>query len=210
MSISQIKAKALEQLEGKKKDAAITLLVYIIITAVISGITTNLFPGETIRIGDYLIKRASYAASIIQTLVSIFLSLGLTSYFLKIARGESPDVMELFSKGNIYLRVVGTSILVGVAVFFGTLALIIPGIILAFAYSMVELIYMDNPDIGITDVMTKSREMMKGHKFDLFVLGLSFIGWAILGIFTLGLLYFWLIPYMGVSTAIFYDDIKDN
>ena len=60
------------------------------------------------------------------------------------------------------------------------------------------------------DVLKKSKEMMSGHKWDFFVLGLSFIGWAILGIFTFGLLYFWLYPYMQVSFANFYNSIKDE
>ena len=50
--------------------------------------------------------------------------------------------------------------------------------------------------------------MMQGHKMDLFVLSLSFIGWMILGVFTFGILYIWLVPYMSVTLANFYNDIK--
>ena len=51
---------------------------------------------------------------------------------------------------------------------------------------------------------------MKGHKWEYFVLGLSFLGWMILGVFTLGILYFWLIPYMQVTCANFYESIKGD
>ena len=50
--------------------------------------------------------------------------------------------------------------------------------------------------------------MMKGHKFDLFFLMLSFIGWIILGAFTLGIAYMWLAPYMSATLAAFYQDVK--
>ena len=58
--------------------------------------------------------------------------------------------------------------------------------------------------------MKKSREMMKGHKWQYFCLCFSFIGWFLLTPFTLGILLFWLIPYIGVTTALFYDGIKDG
>ena len=98
----------------------------------------------------------------------------------------------------------------GLAIAFGLIWIIIPGIILALGYSMMSYIYIDNPEIGILDVLKKSREMMKGHKWQYFCLGFSFIGWIILGILTFGILLFWLLPYMSVTRAIFYDSIKEG
>ena len=57
---------------------------------------------------------------------------------MKIARGEEPELTELFSKGNIVLKAFVTSILTGLVVLAGTIAFIIPGIILAFGYSMIN------------------------------------------------------------------------
>ena len=209
MTSSELKLKAREQLNGKKMNAAITLLVYGLIVVVVNAIATRIFPGQTTMIADGVyVTQTSWIASLIQTFVTVFLSLGLTSYFLKIARGEETDIKELFSKGNIWLKAFVTTILTGLAIGFGMILLIVPGIILLFGYSMINFIYIDNPEIGIVDVMKKSREMMKGHKWQFFCLGFSFIGWMILGAFTLGILYFWLIPYMGVSQANFYDSIK--
>ena len=208
MTNSELKLKAREQLNGKKMNAALMLLVFFIIEGILGAIAEALFPGKTAIINGMQVKQTSAVASIIQSAVGIFLGLGMTSYFMKIARGEDADIMELFSKGNLFIKAFITAILTGLAVFGGMILLIVPGIILAFGYSMITYLYIDNPEIGIIDVMKKSREIMKGHKWQYFCLGLSFIGWMILGVFTIGILYFWLLPYMAVSQANFYESIK--
>jgi uncharacterized membrane protein len=63
----------------------------------------------------------------------------------------------------------------------------------------------DNPTMGITEAMQKSHEMMKGHRGDYFLFNLSFIGWAFLCIFTLGLGFLILAPYVSTSNAIYYN-----
>ena len=90
------------------------------------------------------------------------------------------------------------------------LLLIVPAIIAAFSYSMVFYILADNPDISPTNALKKSKEMMMGYKWKIFFLGLSFLGWALLAILTLGIGLLWLMPYIQVSTINFYEDIKDN
>ena len=99
------------------------------------------------------------------------------------------------------------SLLVGIFVTLWSLLLIIPGIIAALGYSQVYLVKLDNPEMGDFDAIKKSKELMKGHKWEFFLLGLSFIGWMILGIFTLGILYLWLIPYMSVTMCNFYNEL---
>ena len=97
-----------------------------------------------------------------------------------------------------------TSIFVGL----WTLLFIIPGIIKSFAYAMTPYILVDYPDLSPNQAINLSIKMMKGHKFDLFWLGLSFIGWGILSILTLGIGLFWLIPYVQTAMAAFYVDVK--
>ena len=194
-------------------NAAITVLVTIIISGIISKVANELFPGKTVtyqELGDLTITTTSTIASLITSFVGIFLGLGLTSYYMKIARGEDVELTEIFSKGNLFLKAVLSSMLAGIVVFFGTLVLIIPGIILALGYAMISYLYIDNPEIGVVDVLKKSRTMMKGHKWEYFCLNLSFLGWMILGIFTFGILYFWLIPYIGVTQVNFYESIKED
>lgn len=89
-----------------------------------------------------------------------------------------------------------------------TLLLIIPGIIKAFAYALTPYILVDKPELSPNQAIDLSVKMMKGHKFDLFWLYLSFIGWILLSIVTLGIGIFWLMPYMTATMGAFYEDVK--
>ena len=100
--------------------------------------------------------------------------------------------------------------------FFWTLLFIIPGIIKSYSYSQTYFIYKDclasgrNEDMNYLDYVTESRKLMKGHKFELFVLQLSFLGWAILSVLTLGIGFIWLIPYINGVMAEFYNDLAGD
>ena len=93
-------------------------------------------------------------------------------------------------------------------IFLWNLLFIIPGIVKSFSYSMTPFILEEHPELGANEAIDHSRAMMKGHKFDLFWLILSFIGWGFLCLFTFGIGYLWLIPYMNTSISAFYEDVK--
>ncbi|HDX9638909.1 TPA: DUF975 family protein [Bacillus mobilis] len=76
--------------------------------------------------------------------------------------------------------------------------------ILYFSYSMTYYVMVEKPEYSVSQAMKESKHLMKGHKLDLFLLWLSFIGWAILAILTLGIGFLWLSPYMSTTTAHFY------
>ena len=86
--------------------------------------------------------------------------------------------------------------------------LMIGAIILGLAYGMVPFIIRDYKELGVRDVLRMSRMMMRGHKWQLFVLELTLIGWALLCILSLGIGLLWLQPYMATSYAHFYEDVK--
>ena len=86
--------------------------------------------------------------------------------------------------------------------------LIIPGIIKAFAYALTPYLLQDRPDLTPLQCIKLSNDMMKGHKFDLFYLYLSFIGWYFLALLTLGIGFLWLVPYVSGAVASFYQDVK--
>lgn len=100
--------------------------------------------------------------------------------------------------------------LVGFFTSLWSLLLIVPGIIKFYAYAMTPYILIDNPELSANQAINLSCKMMKGHKFDLFFLQLSFIGWGILSVFTGGIGLLWLMPYMMSAQAVFYQDIKQN
>ena len=89
-----------------------------------------------------------------------------------------------------------------------SLLLIIPGFIKYYAYALTPYILIDNPELSANQAINLSQEMMKGHKFDMFILHLSFIGWIFLSIFTFGIGLLWLLPYMMTAQAAFYQDVK--
>ena len=107
-----------------------------------------------------------------------------------------------------YLHKVAGMFLMYLKVYLWALLLIIPGIIMIFAYAMAPYILEEHPEISAWEASTRSREMMKGHKFDLFYLYLSFIGWFLLALLTLGIGGLWLAPYMEGAKAAFYNDLK--
>lgn len=118
------------------------------------------------------------------------------------------DIVEPYMSLHMFLKTIAVSFVMGILLLLWTLLLIIPGIIKSFSYAMVPYILKDNPDIGIIDAITKSRQIMDGNKWRLFKLFLSFIGWGILIILTFGLAVFWVGPYIDVAKACFYNEVS--
>lgn len=98
--------------------------------------------------------------------------------------------------------------LVGFFTSLWSLLLIVPGFIKYYAYAMTPYILIDNPELSANQAINLSIKMMKGHKLDLFILHLSFIGWIFLGIVTFGVGLLWVMPYMMTAQAAFYEDVK--
>ena len=92
--------------------------------------------------------------------------------------------------------------------FFEIFLKIIPGIILGLGFTLVPYILIDSPQLGVGDTLKLSWEKMRGHKMDYFILQLSFIGWILLSILTLGIVgILFAFPYMSQAEAIFCDRV---
>lgn len=122
--------------------------------------------------------------------------------------GEEMQIGWMFDgyKKNIWI----TMILQQIYVFLWTLLFIIPGIVKTYSYAMVPYLLKDNPELLPEEAINKSMEMMCGKKMQLFLLDLSFIGWAILCIFTFGIGYFFLAPYVYTARAAFYENVREQ
>lgn len=138
------------------------------------------------------------------------ISYGFQVLFLKRLRGEELNIGSLFDGFNDYGRILGTVLLKAVYTFLWSLLLVIPGVIKIYSYAMTSYILFDEPELRNNAAIEKSMAMMAGHKMKLFMLDLSFIGWGLLCIFTFGIGFFWLQPYMTTARAAFYEDIKSN
>ena len=143
-------------------------------------------------------------------LVFLPLNLGYTYAANRLyVEGDGRMIGNLFRDGfGSWGRNVWGLILVGLFTFLWSLLLIVPGIVKFYAYAMTPYILIDYPELSTNQAINLSKRMMKGHKFDLFFLQLSFIGWIFLSIFTLGIGLLWVIPYMTASQAAFYQDIR--
>ena len=91
---------------------------------------------------------------------------------------------------------------------FFTILLIIPGIVTMYAYAMVPYILEEKKDYTVGKAMKMSRKIMRGHKWELFCLRFSFLGWYILSLLTFGLALFYVLPYMNTAEAVFYNEIS--
>jgi uncharacterized membrane protein len=135
------------------------------------------------------------------------LSIGQCKFFINLANKSNPKFSDLWYGFNNILKAIGVALLVGIIVFLGSLLFVIPGIIFAYRYSQVYYIMAENPDISVLDCLRESARIMKGHKMELFKLELSFIGWHLLSIATLGIGYVFLRPYIISARVAFYREL---
>ena len=203
MNRVELKEKAKASLNGKYGDAILMMIVYFLMEIVLTFILG--FTGGLLSLSE---NAVSLLSSIFSIIFSGLFGFGMISYYLKVSRNEEVTYKELFSKFDLCLPYILISLTTGAFIFLWSLLFIIPGIIASISYTLVYMIKLDNPEMSTMEVISKSKEMMKGHKIDYVVLVLSFLGWSILGIFTLGILYLWLIPYMSVTFANFYNSLK--
>ena len=138
------------------------------------------------------------------------MAVGICIFTLSLSRDENSRLEQIFEGFKNYGTVLGAYLLMVVFIFLWALLLIIPGIIAAIAYSQTFYILAEDDTIGSMDALRKSKEMMNGYKWKYFCLGLRFIGWALLCVLTLGIGFLWLSPYIQVSYAKFYEDLKTN
>lgn len=133
-----------------------------------------------------------------------------TLIFLNFIRGARQHLLKLsFSHMRNYKRAVGVTFMINLYTFLWSLLLFVPGIIKFFAYSMTYYISLDHPEYTIDECIETSRKMMYGHKWELFVLYLSFAGWILIGIVTLGIGFIWILPYMETTVAHYYEYLND-
>lgn len=135
-------------------------------------------------------------------------SLATTCIYLNLAKGVVPQFKDAFGKFNEFWGAFKVIFLQGLFVSLWSLLFVIPGIVKSFSYAMALYIYAENPGMGACECITRSRAMMKGHKMELFVLGLSFFGWILLSMITFGIALIWVAPYMQATMVNFYNKIK--
>ena len=148
--------------------------------------------------------------SLLHLLVFNPLEAGCRGFFTR--NSETPaEVSEIKAGFHPYGRTVGAMFLRDLFICLWSLLFVIPGLIKIYSYRMVPYILADDPTIGGKDAITLSRQMMNGHKWNTFVLDLSFIGWELLSVLTAGLLgLFYVKPYEAATGAELYKVLKNQ
>ncbi len=146
--------------------------------------------------------------AIIYIVIGGAVSFGYAKYNLDLIDGKPVQVKFLFSQFDRIGDGLVLRLLTVLYIFLWSLLLFIPGIIATYSYAMAPYILYENPGMRPSEAIRASKEMMKGRKWQLFCLLISFIGWAFLSVLTLGLGSLFLRPYMEAAGAAFYRQIQ--
>ena len=144
--------------------------------------------------------------SLVNLILGGVIQLGYASYLLKQHDREICETKELFSKFDYFGPGFLQLLLRNIFTTLWSILLVIPGIIKSLGYSMTPFLMVENPDLTAKEAIKLSQEKMMGHKWELFCMSLSFIGWSILATLTGGIGYIFLNPYMNAAYAAFYRD----
>lgn len=195
MNRAELKAQAKAQIKGKIGMLFLISLIVALVSAAASWLL-SLIPVV-----------GSLAAAVI---VTPAFSLSLVRVYLSLTAGAQPEAKDAFSGFDDFWAAFKVNILSGLFTFLWSLLFVIPGIIKSISYSMSMYILAENKGKGALECINESKAMTDGHKADLFVLSLSFIGWLLLGGITLGIAYIWVTPYMAATYANAYKLLKGN
>jgi len=200
-SRQEIKAYAQSAIRAQRSTSILAVLIVTLLIA--AGSIFNTVPGGLL--GSWMVLATIY-------FVDNVLNVNLAGLFVKVFQGQHSSANEIFSNFPInYLRKVGGMAWMQLFILLWSLLLIVPGIIKGISYSMTSYILADNPNVTARQALKLSMRMTNGHKMDLFVMYLSFIGWLVLSVFTCMILYFAYVgPYMHATYAGYYVQLRDK
>jgi uncharacterized membrane protein len=244
MWISRIKEDARTALQGYSVSIGLFVFVFFLISALPpTAIDIALSGGFENWMNQLDSPLLSDIVQFVYFIMIIPMQFAFYWYFLNLIRDQTPKMKTLFAGYEhlkMIFKLIWTYVLMAILFFLWTLLFIIPGIIKSFSYSQTYFILKDHPDYSASKAIKKSKRLMKGHKWKLFLLGLSFIGWWLLSIvpalggiiaagligfiindftgytfITIGIIgsiwmYLWLVPYYCTSLATFYERLLMN
>jgi uncharacterized membrane protein len=209
MKREEIKEKAQKMIDGKLWEIWKPLLLIMLISMTISFILdkTLIFTYSYDLLSIDGTSMAIDFSNTVTTFIMAPISIGYTFYILNFIRGKKLSINDIFSKMKYILPIWVVTFIVSALTGLGFMLLVIPGIVIAMMFAMVEYVMADG-EHNISETLKQSRKLMDGYKWDLFVFNLSFFGWIILSIITIGILSIYTIPYITVSNALYYEELK--
>ena len=218
MDASQIRLKARDSLKGNYWPAVGVAFVAAIFGALmvnggsyslnIEERATELFGDLPTIVKTYLMIAAGGAGalSLVNLILGGVVQLGYAQYLLKQQDREICSIQDLFSQFDRFGQGFLQLFLRNLYTFLWGLLFLIPGLIKSFAYAMTPFLMAEDPTLTANEAIKLSQEKMRGHKGELFCLGLSFFGWAVLAVLTGGIGDIFLNPYINAAYAAFYRD----
>lgn len=214
-SHNEYKEEAKSLMVGKYSPVILTLLV----AGFIQGIPNQLSDqyGESydfdFNTGRWVVQEATNQGlaslfSLIASILAALFAYGLAKMFIEIANGGTYNIESVLKRSftDQPIRSVLYAFISSVFIALWSLLLIIPGIMAAYKYAMGPFLLNTDPQLAAFDAIGKSKEHMMGYRGQLFLLDLSYLGWYFLGLFTLGILWFWIIPKHNTARTLFFID----
>lgn len=182
MSVGDIFSGTFKALKGKKGMTFLTVFIYNLLVGIgmIGYIGYTIFisvnsDGEiTYRLPNLVILLTLYIPALI---IMYLLMGGYYKFFMNVVKGERADVSDLFKNVKMGFKIFRLTFMQGLLIFLWSLLLIVPGIIKSYSYSMALYILLENPEKGVMQCISESKEMMDGKKGSLFLLDI--IIWAV-------------------------------
>ena len=192
MNRKELKAQAKAQIKGK-------VSILILVTVIIGAISA---------VASALAAFIPFGGAIIAVVITPAFALSTARIYLTVVRGGNPEVKDTFSGFDDFFSAFKVTLLVGIYTFLWSLLFIIPGIVKSYAYSMSLFVLADNKSMSARECIAESKKMTNGHKAELFVLDLSFIGWWLLSCVTCGIAMLYVVPLVSATHANVYETIK--
>ena len=202
LTAADYRAKAKENCDTQK-DVLITIFLIYLIISIAVGVIDSV-TGTTTQLPDGTTEKSTW----FQSLFTLFCGGAFAFSFAEISKKVylKIDVKndDLFYGFKQFGRSFVVNLLQSIYLALWMLLFIIPGIVKACSYAMTVFIANDNKELSANECITKSRQMMDGHKWEYFCLMMSYLGWLILCVLTLGILTLWVAPRINQASYLFY------
>ncbi|MCD8083866.1 MAG: DUF975 family protein [Clostridiales bacterium] len=152
-----------------------------------------------------------FAVVLITILILNAVKIGCVRFFLtNTEKPASFSEMKIAVSRNL-LNIMMTTVISEAIVFLWCLLLVIPGIVKSYSYRMVPYVLADSPNMDWRDILRESENLMYGHRWQMFLFDLSFLGWTLLGTITCGIgNLIWTAPYFSCAEAEIYRKLDQN
>ncbi len=215
------RVKIKEAAKAKIKGNIWNLLWPILVIGLLNSVVSSIFDGNStnalvnLDLSNFDVNSAAESittsASPMSFVIGIIFGVIEVAYlkyvlnFVRTGKFEFNDIIDCLK--TKWLNILIVVLVARILMTLGIVLFIIPGVIIALGLAMSSLIVIDTDLSGI-DAIKASWKMMKGYKWNYLIFVLSFLGWILLVIPTIGLLLIWLVPYIQVSEILYYEELK--